>query len=395
MHRHTTAAGLLLALLSSASTAQELIVKIGHIAPQSGQAALYGKDSAIGARLAVDELNARGLSIGGKRAKFEFLNEDDGGDPKQGTAVAQKLVDSKVSGVVGPLQSGVAVPAAKIFSDAGIPQIAPWATRPAFTRMGYRTAFRLAATDDQVAQALGEHAARVLKLRRIVVIDDRSTYGQTSADTFAQAARSGGAEIVAREYTGDKTTEFSSLVSKVKSANPDLVFFGGLDAQAGPLLRQLDQQGVTTRFMGGDGICSQTLPQLAGGTVRNGQVLCGEATAPGFDMPRSYSYDAVQLLAAAMVKAGSSEPARYLPALARTEGYRGATGPISFDDKGDRKNPVVALFTFQGGARQLLGAAGLASSGSGGGCPKCADDEVCCDNGKAKVCKKKTADKCS
>jgi len=135
--------------------AQETIVKIGHVAPTSGSIAHLGKDNEMSARMAIEDLNAKGLMIGGKKVTFALLAEDDGADPKQATAVAQKLVDSGVNGVVGHLNSGTSIPASRIYSDAGIAQISPAATNPKFTRQGYKTTFRVVADDVQLGGALG------------------------------------------------------------------------------------------------------------------------------------------------------------------------------------------------------------------------------------------------
>src|ERR1700741_4249963 len=126
---------------------QDMVVKIGHVGPTSGAIAHLRKDNENGARMAIDELNSKGVTIGGKKVKFELLAEDDAGDPKQGTAAAQKLVDAKVNGVIGHLNSGTTIPASKIYHDAGIPQISPSATNPKFTRQGFKTTFRVVADD--------------------------------------------------------------------------------------------------------------------------------------------------------------------------------------------------------------------------------------------------------
>ena len=115
-------------LLSGVAMSQDLVVKIGHVGPTSGAIAHLGKDNEMGAKMAIEELNAKGVMIGGKKARFELLAEDDAGDPKQGTAAASKLADAKVNGVVGHLNSGTSIPASKIYNDAGIPQISPSAT---------------------------------------------------------------------------------------------------------------------------------------------------------------------------------------------------------------------------------------------------------------------------
>src|SRR3954471_24942423 len=145
------------------ASAQEQVVKIGHVGPISGAIAHLGKDNENGARMAIDELNAKGVTIGGKKAVFELMSEDDAADPKQGTAAAQKLVDAKVNGVIGHLNSGTTIPASKIYQDAGIPQISPSATNPTYTMQGFKTAFRVVANDAQLGGTLGRYAVTDLK----------------------------------------------------------------------------------------------------------------------------------------------------------------------------------------------------------------------------------------
>ncbi len=362
-------------VLGGSVYAQDLVVKIGHVAPTSGGIAHLGKDNEMGARMAIDELNAKGVTIGGKKAKFELLAEDDAGDPKQGTAAAQKLVDSKVNGVVGHLNSGTSIPASKIYSDAGVPQISPSATNPKFTRNGYKTTFRVVADDVHLGGTLGRYAVKDLKGKSIAVIDDRTAYGQGVADEFEKAVKASGGKTVGREFTNDKATDFTAILTSLKAKKPDVVFFGGMDAVAGPMLRQMKQLGIEAKFMGGDGICTGELPKLAAGTMGDGQVVCAEAggvdgsAKKGLDdfkvafkkkfnadvqIFAPYVYDAVNVMVAAMVKAGSAEPAKYLPVLAKTDGYKGVTGTIGFDAKGDIKNGALTLFTYKGGQREQI-----------------------------------------
>ncbi|HEU6456376.1 MAG TPA: branched-chain amino acid ABC transporter substrate-binding protein [Roseateles sp.] len=367
--------GAVAALLSGAAMSQDLVVKIGHVGPTSGQIAHLGKDNELGARLAIEELNAKGVTIGGKKAKFELLAEDDAGDPKQGTAAAQKLVDAKVNGIVGHLNSGTSIPASKVYSDAGIPQISPSATNPKFTRNGYKTTFRVVADDVHLGGTLGKYSVKELHGKSIAVIDDRTAYGQGVADEFEKGVKGAGGKVVGREFTNDKATDFTAILTSLKSKKPDVVFFGGMDAVAGPMLRQMKQLGIEAKFMGGDGICTGELPKLAAGTMGDGQVVCAEAGGVEGEAKKSmddfkakfkskfnvdvqiyapYVYDAVNVMAAAMVKAGSAEPAKYLPVLAKTSGYKGVTGTISFDEKGDIKNGALTLYTYKGGAREQL-----------------------------------------
>jgi len=361
-------------MFGGATYAQE-VVKIGHVGPTSGGIAHLGKDNENGAKMAIDELNAKGVTIGGKKVKLELQPEDDAGDPKQGTAVAQKLVDSKVVGVVGHLNSGTSIPASKIYSDAGIPQISPSATNPKFTRQGFKTTFRVVADDVHLGGTLGKYAVKELKGKSIAVIDDRTAYGQGVAEEFSKAVKASGGSIAETQFTTDKATDFTAILTQIKAKKPDVVFFGGMDAVAGPMIRQMKQLGITAKFMGGDGICSSELPKLAGGAMADGQVVCAEAGGVegsqkvGMDKFREdykkkfgievqvyapYVYDALNVMVAAMVKAGSSDPKVYLPVLAKTEGYKGVTGTISFDEKGDVKNGALTLYTYKGDKRDQI-----------------------------------------
>ncbi len=357
------------------STQAQTVVKIGHVGPISGAIAHLGKDNENGARLAIEDLNAKGISIGGAKVKFELVAEDDAADPKQGAAAAQKLVDGKVNGVIGHLNSGTSIPASKIYSDAGIPQISPSATNPKFTRQGYKTTFRVVADDVHLGGTLGRYAVKTMKGKNIAVIDDRTAYGQGVADEFEKAVKAAGGTIVGREFTNDKATDFMPILTTLKGKKPDVVFFGGMDAVAGPMLKQMKSLGVSAKFMGGDGICTGELSKLAGDAMADGQVVCAEAGGVEGAQKKAmddfgvryqkrfnedvklyapYVYDAVNLMVDAMVKAKSSDPAKYLPVLAKTTGYKGVTGTISFDDKGDVKNGALTLFTYKGGKRDQL-----------------------------------------
>ena len=220
------------------------VVKIGQVSPMSGPISHLGKDNEYGAKLAIADLNAAGVEIGGKKLKFELVSEDDQGDPKIGTQVAQRLVDAGVAGVVGHLNSGTTIPASKIYSDAGIPQISPSATNPDYTKQGFKTTFRVIANDVQQGRALGEFAATGLKAKKIAIIDDRTAYGQGLADQFEAAVKGKGADVVKREFTTNTATDFNAILTSIKSAKPDLIFYGGMDAQAGPLAKQMQRLGL-------------------------------------------------------------------------------------------------------------------------------------------------------
>ncbi len=362
------------ATTAPAASADVLVVKIGHVGPTSGAIAHLGKDNELGAKMAIEDLNAKGVKIGDKAVRLELLTEDDAGDPKQGTAVAQKLVDSKVNGVVGHLNSGTTIPASKLYSDAGIPQVSPSATNPKYTRQGFKTTFRVVADDTQLGGTLGKYAVDTLKGKNIAVIDDRTAYGQGVAEEFEKAAKAAGGTIVGHEFTTDKSTDFNAILTKLKGAKPDVLFFGGMDAVGGPMLKQIKQLGMKVKFMGGDGLCTGELAKLAGDAIGEDMVVCAEAggvdgdfkaplekfkadfkTKNGVDVQiyAPYVYDAVNVLVAAMVKAGSADPAKYLPEVGKVE-YKGLTGPIAFDEKGDIKNGALTLYTYRAGKREQI-----------------------------------------
>lgn len=366
----------LLALLLAATQAgaQEQVVRIGHVAPLSGPSAHLGKDNENGARMAIEALNAKGLSIGGKKVKFQLVAEDDEAKPKVASIVAQKLVDAKVNGVIGHLNSDATIVASKIYSDNGIPQISPSSTYPKYTLQGFNGAFRVVANDGQLGGALGRYAANTLKAKNVAVIDDRTQYGQGVADEFIKAAKVAGINIVGRQYTSKESTDFNAILTAIKGKNPDLIFFGGMDSVGGPMLRQMKQLGINAKFMGGDGICTEQLPALAGTGLVDGQVFCAEAGGVEDNQKKAlddfradykkkfgtnvklyapYVYDATMVMVEAMQRANSTEPAKYLPELAKTR-YQGVTGLIEFDAHGDMKHGTLTLYTFQGGKRSQL-----------------------------------------
>lgn len=367
-------AGALAFIFSSSVFAQEQIVKIGHVGPTSGPNAHIGKDNENGAKMAIDELNAQNTMIGGKKVKFELLAEDDASDPKQATTVAQKLVDAHVNGVIGHMNSGTTIPASKIYHDANIPQISPSATNPKYTQQGFNTAFRVVANDSQLGGALGRYAAKTLHVKNVAVIDDRTAYGQGVAEEFAKGAKGAGVNIVTTQFTTDKATDFNAILTSVKAKNPELVFFGGMDAVGGPMLRQMRQLGLNVKYMGGDGLCTTELAKLAGDGLKDDQVVCAEAggvpdagkkaledfkTAYQKKFHQEvviyapYVYDAVMAMVEAMQKAGSADPKKYLPELAKIQ-HKGVTGNIAFDAKGDIKDGSLTLYTYKDGKRTLL-----------------------------------------
>lgn len=359
---------------AASAASDSVVVKIGHVGATSGAVAHLGKDNENGARLAIEELNAAAVKIGGKTAHFELLAEDDAADPKQAVAAAQKMVDANVNGVVGHLTSGATLPASVVYNDADIPQITPSSTNPKFTHQGFQGAFRLVADDTVQGGAMGRYAVKGLTAKTVAVIDDRTAYGQGLADEFEKAVKAAGTEVVSHEYTNDKATDFNAILTSLKAKKPDVIFFGGMDAVAGPMLRQMKALGITAKLVGGDGLCTAEMIALSGDALGDDKVYCVEAGGVdgdevaanerfrsdfkaryGVDVQAyaGYAYDGVKLLAAAMQAAGSTEPTKYLPALKAIQ-YQGASGKIAFDEKGDRKNNALTLYTFKAGQRAKL-----------------------------------------
>ena len=209
----------LVAVVSTPALLAQNVVKIGFASPLTGGQANYGKDNQNGTQMAIDELNAQGVTIGGKTVKFELLAEDDQADPKLGPLVAQKFVDAKVNGVVAHFNSGVTIPASTVYAGAGIPQLSV-STNVKYTQQGYKTAFRLMADDGKQGKALGEYAVKTLKLKRFAVIDDATAYGQGLADEFAKAVKASGGEVVKREHTNDKAVDFAPCSRRSRRRSP-------------------------------------------------------------------------------------------------------------------------------------------------------------------------------
>lgn len=358
-------AGVAMAVGSAALADQ--VVKIGFAGPLTGPISHVGKDEQFGAQLALDDANAKGLTIGGQKVHFELMAEDDQADPRTATTVAQRLVDVGVTGVVGHVTSGAAIPASRIYEQAGVPSVTPSSTTPKLTRQGFKTTYRVIANDLQQGAAMAGFALDVLKAQRIAVIDDRTAYGQGLADALVDSLKARGVKPVGREFTNDKATDFAAILTKLKAAKPDAIFYGGMDAQGAPLLRQMKQLGIAARYLGGDGVCTAEMLKLAGAAMSS-EVYCTQAGIPMDKMPSGkafnerfakrfktpvqlyapYSYDAASALIEAMKLANSVEPAKYLPQLAKVS-FKGVTGNIAFDAHGDVREGGVALYQFHNG----------------------------------------------
>jgi len=339
-------------------------VKIGHVGPLTGGIAHLGKDNENGARLAVEEANAAKIKIDGKEVKFVFVAEDDQADPKVGTTVAQKLVDAKVVGVVGHLNSGTSIPASPLYNQAGIPVISGSATNPKLTEQGFKTQFRVVGRDDQQGPAIASYLATNNKPKVVAVIDDATAYGEGIANEVEKTLKAAGVSVLPREKGTDKTTDWKAVLTKLRGRNPDAVFYGGMDATGGPLMKQGRELGIKAVFAFGDGACTDDMAKLAGAAAEG--LLCSQAGLPVEAADKKFlaaykkrfnadpilyapfTYDAANLLIQAMQKANSTDPKKYLPALAQLD-VNGVTGRIAFDAKGDRKDAEMTIFTMKAG----------------------------------------------
>ena len=349
---------------AAAPPAEETVtVKIGHAGPLTGGIAHLGKDDENGVHLAVDEATQRKLKIGGKVIKFEMMSEDDQADAKMGPTIAQKFVDAKVAGVVGHLNSGVSIPASAVYNQAGIPMISGSATNPKLTEQGFKVVFRTVGRDDQQGPAVAAYVANELKAKKVAIADDATAYGEGLANEVEKTLKAAGVNVVAREKTNDKATDFKAILTKMKGKSPDVIFYGGMDATGGPMLKQARELGIKAQFAYGDGACTSEMSKLAGPASEG--MICSQAGIPTqmaskefqdafkakYGEVKQYApffYDATKILIAAMQAADSTDPAKYLPKIAEIK-FDGATGHIEFDEKGDRKDAEMTIFQMKHG----------------------------------------------
>jgi branched-chain amino acid transport system substrate-binding protein len=338
-------------------------VKIAHAGPLTGSIAHLGKDDENGVALAVAQANAQKLTIDGKPVTFTMQSEDDQADPKVGTTVAQKLVDAKVVAVIGHLNSGVTIPASEIYSKAGIPVISGSATNPQLTERGLKGVMRTVGRDDQQGPAIASYIANELKGKKVAIIDDKTAYGEGLANEVEKTLKGAKVQIVGRERTTDKETDFKAILTKIKAKNPDVVFHGGMDATGGPMIKQARELGIKAVFAFGDGACTDEMGKLAGQAAEG--LVCSQAGLPREAASKEftdnftkkygeikqyapYFYDGTMAVVEAMKKANSTDPAKFGPELYNVS-FTGATGKVEFDAKGDRKDAEMTIFKLQGG----------------------------------------------
>jgi branched-chain amino acid transport system substrate-binding protein len=346
-------------------------VKIGFAAPLTGPQSHYGEDMQNGLALALEEANQKGITVDGAAARFVLVSRDDQADARIAVQVAQQLVDEGVQGILGHFNSGTTIPASSVYHEAGLPQIA-MATSPEYTRQGYQNTFRMMTSDTQQGAAVGKFIVDKLKAKKIALIDDRTAYGQGLADEVEKAVKAAGAQIVRREYTTDKANDFTAILTNIKAAAPEAIFYGGLDAQSGPMKRQIVTLGIKAPLISGEMSRSDTFIQLAGAAAEGtyaslagiplAQMTAGAAfaqhyqarfhKAPGVYAP--YAYDGAWNMITAMEQAGSAHPEKYLPFLAKIN-RKGATSEhIAYDRNGDLNEISVTVYQVKNGKWEMV-----------------------------------------
>jgi branched-chain amino acid transport system substrate-binding protein len=352
---------------SGAANAQ---IKLGVGGPITGPNATFGAQLKNGAEQAAEDINAAGGIMG---QKIQVVVGDDVSDPKQGVSVANKFSGEGVKMVVGHFNSGVSIPASEVYQEAGIVQITPASTNPRFTERNMWNTFRTCGRDDQQGAVAGAYLASKFKGKKVAIIDDKTPYGKGLADETRKAMNGKGLKETMTESINTGEKDYAALVSKIKQANVDVVYFGGLHTEAGLIIRQMRDQGVKAPLMGGDGIVSAEFVSIAGpgaeGTLMTfspdprknpaAQEVVKKFRAKGFE-PEAYtlySYAATQILKQAAEAVGM-EPKKMADHMMSGKQFDTVIGPITFDKKGDITRPDYIVYTWKKGADGKIDYAG-------------------------------------
>jgi branched-chain amino acid transport system substrate-binding protein len=341
------AAGAALAFAGSASAQ----VRLGVAGPITGGAAAFGAQLKNGAEQAVADINAAGGILG---QQIVLSVGDDRADPREGVSVANKFVGDGVKFVVGHFNSGVTIPASEVYQENGMLMITPAATNPKVTERKMWNTFRVCGRDDQQGGVAGRIILQRFKGKRVAIVHDKTTYGQGLADETRKAMRAGKLRDVLYEGVNKDDKDFNALISKLRAARPDLVYWGGLHDTGGQILRQMRAQGVKAPMMGGDGITDDEFSAIAGpgaeGTLmtfspdpRNNPAnkkIVDVFRKRGFE-PQAYtlySYASVQIIKQAAEAAKSLDPKKVAAMMHSGMTFKTVLGDIAFDKKGDVSN---------------------------------------------------------
>jgi branched-chain amino acid transport system substrate-binding protein len=369
--KKTLVTGLALGLGMALTGAANAQVKIGVAGPITGPNAAFGTQLRMGAEQAAEDINARG---GIKGQKIQIVIGDDVSDPKQGVSVANKFAGEGVKGVVGHFNSGVSIPASDVYNESGIIQITPASTNPRFTERNMWNTFRTCGRDDQQGAVAGAYLSDKFKGKKVAIIHDKTPYGKGLADETQKAMNGKGLKEVVYEGINTGEKDFSALVSKLKQAQVDVVYFGGLHTEAGLIIRQMRDQGLAAPLMSGDGIVSAEFVSIAGpgadGTLMTfapdprknpaAQEAVKKFRAKGYE-PEAYtlySYAAMEIMAQAAEAVGSFDPKKMSEYMKSGKTFNTAIGPITYDKKGDITRPDYVVYAWKKGADGKIDYAG-------------------------------------
>ncbi|MGH7197225.1 MAG: branched-chain amino acid ABC transporter substrate-binding protein [Candidatus Omnitrophota bacterium] len=365
------AAFVLIFFVSCSAVKNEDAVLIGFVAPITGDQAYVGTGVLYGAQMAVEDANIKGPVFG--NTKLKLLALDDQHNPTQAVLAANKLVaNPDVLGVIGHFNSSCTKPASAIYHEGRLPQITPASTNPQISRQGFDTFFRVCATDDVQGPAAAEFVFSKLHLRRIAIVDDKTTYGQGLTDQFEKVFKGLGGAVLSHDGITQGEKDFTPLLTRIKALGPELIFFGGVYPELSLLMKQADKLGLKAPWMGGDGVFDVTLIKLVTPEVAEGSY----ATMLGVD-PKSlpeaedfvkryearygeigsfsaYGYDATSVLIDAIRRAGQKDRAAVLRELRDTRDFPGVLGPINFDEKGDVIGKSIGVFKVENGKFKFI-----------------------------------------
>jgi branched-chain amino acid transport system substrate-binding protein len=356
-------ASLALGLGLAVSGAAQAQIKLGVAGPLTGNNAAFGAQLKNGAEQAVADINAAGGVLG---QKIAIQVGDDAGDPKQGVSLANKMAADGVKWVVGHFNSGVSIPSSEVYQEAGMIQITPASTNPKFTERGMWNTFRTCGRDDQQGAVAGNYLATHFKGKKVAVVHDKTPYGKGLADETQKAMEAKGLKAVLYEGINTGEKDYSALVSKLKQAGIDAIYFGGLHTEAGLIIRQMRDQGLNATMMSGDGITDKEFAQIAGpgaeGTLMtfgpdarknpNAKDAVAKFKAKNID-PEAYtlySYASVQILAQAAAEAKSTDPKKMADVMRSGKAFKTVIGDISYDKKGDITRPDYVVYSWKKGA---------------------------------------------
>jgi branched-chain amino acid transport system substrate-binding protein len=354
--------------LAGAANAQ---IKVGVAGPITGPNAAFGAQLKNGAEQAVEDINAAG-GVNGQKLTLSI--GDDVSDPKQGVSVANKFAAEGVKWVVGHFNSGVSIPTSDIYEESGIIQISPASTNPKFTDSGKWNTFRTCGRDDQQGLVAGSYLADKFKGKNVAIVHDKTPYGKGLADETRKTMNAKGLKDVVYEGVNPGEKDYSALVSKLKGANVDVVYFGGLHTEAGLIIRQMRDQGLAAPLMSGDGIVSSEFTAIAGpgaeGTLMTfapdprknpaAKDVVAKFRAKNYE-PEAYtlySYAAVQVLAQAAAEAKSTDSKKIAETIRSGKPFKTVIGDLSFDKKGDITRPDYVVYVWKKGANGQIDYAG-------------------------------------